>query len=230
MAKKGETKSLKRLKAPKTRKLKRKEGTWTIRSRAGAYKGSESVPLGFVLRDLIGVCSTLREVKIILTEGKVEVNGVKRNDYRFSIGLFDIISIGGLEKDYRIAFDLKGRFEAEKTEKKEKKTKISKITGKRKAKGGKFQLRTNDGRTITMGKAEAKVGDSIEIELPGQKVAKTLAFAKGAKAYIIGGKHAGKKAEIVEVREGEINKPRLVLLKEDKKEFLTTADKVFVVG
>ncbi len=230
MAKKGETKGLKRLKAPKVRKLKRKVRKWTIRSRAGPYKGNESIPLGFVLRDLIGVCKTMHEVRIVLKEGKVRVNGIKRSDYRFSVGLFDVVSIDGFGKDYRIVFDLKGRFEAEEIDQTEKKTKISKIIGKKKTKGGKIQLRTNDGRTIVMDKTEAKVGDSVEIELPVQKVKRILSFGKGAKAYIIGGKHAGKKAEILEVREGEINKPKIVLLKDKENEFLTTMDKVFVVG
>ncbi len=230
MSKKGETKGLKRFRAPRARKLKKKEGKWSVRSRAGAYRSSESVPLGFVLRDLVGVCNSMREVKITLNEGKARVNGVRRKDYGFSVGLFDIVSIEGAKEDYRIVFDLKGRFEIEKMERKEKKTKICKVVGKKKVKGGMVQLSTNDGRTITEEKAGVKVGDSVEIELPGQKVVRSLSFGKGAKAYIIGGKHAGKRAEITEVRKGEINKPKLVLLKEGKKEFLTTAEKVFVVG
>lgn len=230
MAKKGGSKNQKRFATSKVRLQAVKEGKWAIRSIPGGFDKNSSIPLGFLLRDLLKVGRNLREVKIALNEDKVSVNGRVRRDYRFPVGFFDIVSIEGLEKDYRVVFDLKGRLVVKETEKKKQKSKICRIEDKKAAKKGLTQLITNDGRSVFVQTGAYSVGDSIEIELPSQKVLRTLKFEKGAKVFIVGGKHAGKEGFVKGIKPGSMESKKLVVLKAGSREFQTTANNVFVVG
>jgi len=230
MASKGENKTEKRFTSAKIRKQKIKEGKWAIRSIAGPFSRTESVPVGFFLRDLLGVVRTLKEAKIALNNNRVSVNGKIRKDYRFPIGFFDLVSIEGMEKDYRLVFDRKGRLEFKEIDKKGKKSKICRIENKKAAKKNLLQIVTNDGRSIYLKEGEFTVGDSIEIELPSQKIIKTLKMEKGANAYIVGGKHAGEEGTVQDIKTGSLESTKLVGIKSGSKEFQTTAKNVFIVG
>ncbi len=228
MAKKGSPKKQKRLSTNKTRQMKRKEYTFTVKLYPGPHNLTQSVPLGFMVRDLVGISSNMRETKRILNEGKVKVDGKIRKEYKFPTGLFDLISIEEKKENYRVIIDIKGRIKAIKIEEK-KPVKLCKITGK-KMHGKKIQLNTNDGRTFIENKTELKVGDTIKISLPEQKIIDKFTEKKGNLAYVTGGKHSGQTAEIQEIIPGTINRYKTVKLKTKEKEFKTTERNVFVVG
>jgi len=75
MANKGEGKSEKRLAAGKVVPLLRKEHVWHIKAKPGPHKKKNSVALGFVLRDMIGIAKNAKEAKKILNQGSVLVDG-----------------------------------------------------------------------------------------------------------------------------------------------------------
>ena len=58
------SKHLKRLAAPRTVRLHRKEKTWTIKSSPGPHLLDKSIPLGLIIRDYLGLCDTYRAAKI----------------------------------------------------------------------------------------------------------------------------------------------------------------------
>jgi len=230
MAKKGGDKSQKRFNTSKIRFQEVKSGTWSIKSTPGPFNAQSSIPLGFLLRNLIGVGRTLRETKIALNEGKIQVNGKTRRDYRFSTGFHDTVSVNGLENDYRIIYNEKGRLAVKEEKKSGKKSKYCKIKDKKKSKDGKIQLTTNDGRSIFVEKGDFSTGDSIEIELPSQNILNTLKFEKGAKIAIVGGKHAGTHGTVSEIKQGSMKSKSIIKIKSGSKEFETTAKNAFVVG
>ncbi len=230
MATKGGSKSQKRFATEKVRKQEVKGGKWTIRSIPGPFTRKKSIPLGTLLRDQLGACRNLKEARAVLLGGKVHVNGKKCKDYRMPVGFFDIVSIEGTDKDYRIVYDLKGRLVPREEEKKEKKTKLCRVEGKRAAKKGKILVATNDGRSILVEKAGFGIGDSLEIEVPSQEVKNVIKLEKGANVFITGGKHAGEESVVREVKRGSLESKKLVLLKSGKKEFQTTVENVFAVG
>jgi small subunit ribosomal protein S4e len=229
MAKKGAPKKEKRLSVDKARMIKRKENKFTIKCNAGPHNSKQSIPLGFLIRDILKLATNKKETKKILNQGKIKVDGKERKDIKFPVGLFDFISIEGTKENYRMLLDSKGRLKAKKIEEK-KATKLCKITGKKKIKGNKIQLNTNDGRTFIEKKTELKVGDTIKISLPEQKIIQELKEKKGNLAYVTGGKHAGEIAEITEIIKGSVNRYKTIKLKSKEKEFKTTEKNVFVVG
>ncbi|MBU2100085.1 30S ribosomal protein S4e [Candidatus Micrarchaeota archaeon] len=229
MAKKGAKKKQKRLSTHTARLMKRKEKTFTIKLKPGPHNFKQSVPLGFLVRDLLKLSINRKETKNILNEGKIKVDGKTRKSTKFPVGLFDFVSIEGTKENYRIILDSKGRLKTIKTEE-TKPVKLCKITGKKVNGKKEIQLNTNDGRTFIEKETELKVGDTIKISVPEQKILEKIIQKKGNLAYVTGGSHAGEKAEIQEIIKGDINKYKTVKLKNKEKEFTTTAANIFVIG
>jgi len=231
MAKKGPQRKLKRFGAPKTMHLHPKEGKFAVRVQPGPHSMERSAPLGYLLRDVLKITQTLRETKLILSEGKVKVNGVVRKSHRFPVGLFDIISIDGLENDYRMVYDTKGRLKAENVEQKSGNiVRPCKVIRKTMIKGGKIQITTDDGRNILVKDNSIKVNDTVMMKLPKQEILEVKKMEPNAVVYIIGGPHISKQAVVKEIKAGSEKSPKVVVLKQDNKEFETTIDNVIVVG
>ena len=100
---------LKRLNAPRSIKLHRKERKWTVKTSPGPHPLRRSIPLGIVVRDYLHLCDNMREAKRVITNGEILVDMTKRKDYKFSCGFMDIISIPKMKKHYRILFDQSGK-------------------------------------------------------------------------------------------------------------------------
>lgn len=231
MASKGESKIQKKLSASKVRKAMRKGGgRLAIRSRPGAHNKHSSVPLGFAVRDLLGIAQNAREAKAVLRSGAVRVNGVARKEYRHNLGLFDLLDIEATKQKFRAVLDSHGRLVLKEISPKALASKLCKVVKKHTIKGGATQITMNDGTTIVEKKTAAKVGDSIKLELPQKKATAVYHMRKGSLAYITGGSHVGMLAKITGIVEGTMRRPRLVSLHYGKGAFLTVDRNVFVVG
>jgi len=230
MANKGETKSQKSISAPKTRYFQRKKDVFTIKGRAGPHNKESSVPLGFALKHLLELVSNMKEAKKIVSEGKIKINGVVRRNHRFPIGLFDVVEIEDAKKKYRAVFDKKGRTVMKEIDSKMKDFKISKVVGKKKVRGGKTWITTNDGFTIAIEKEKIKVDDSIKVSLPEAKIEEVFPLEKGHTVFIIGGTHIGETNIVWDVLEGSLQKKKLVSLGDKETGFQTITKNVMVVG
>jgi small subunit ribosomal protein S4e len=226
MSSKGEKKKSKSLSVPKSVHIHRKEKVWSVKTKAGPHKKDAAVPLGIVLRDLIGIARNMKEAHLIMDDGSVKVDGVIRKDHQFSVGLFDIISIEAQKKAYRILIDKRGRLFVKEIEE-NKGEKLCKVAKKKMVNKG-IQITTNDGR-VFLG-VDAKVGDSLKIIVPGKKVESVISMKNGALVYITSGSHSGEKAEVLEIITGTPSRERMVKLKTEDKEFETIAKNVFVIG
>src|SRR3989338_1270038 len=230
MAKKGERKQQKRMSVESVRKLAKKEAVFTLRSRAGPHSKSTSVPLGFALRDLMGLTRTSRETRILLMQNGVIVNGTVRKNASFPVGLFDLVDVMQLKKRFRAIFDRKGRIEFIEADFKQKPMKLSRIVGKKTVKSGIIQLATNDGFVLKEKKTNIRVGDTVRISLPDKKIEESYELKEGNTAFIVGGVRAGAIARIKEIIPGTIRKPKLIRLEQGSEVFETVDRNVFIVG
>ncbi|MEM0351182.1 MAG: 30S ribosomal protein S4e [Archaeoglobaceae archaeon] len=216
----------KRLSAPKTYKISRKAGKWVVKPSPGPHN-KEAIPLALVIRDLLQYADTLREARRIIASGEIMVDGVIRRDYKFPVGLFDVITIPKLNKNYRVVFDEKGRYILREIEDYDRK--IYKIVNKTVVKGGRIQLNLFDGTNI-LGTNEYKTKDSVLLKIPEKQVIDHLKFEEGALIMIIGGTHAG---EIGRVKSYKIVKgsgANLVTVETGLGEITTIEDYIFVIG
>jgi len=226
MSSKGEKKKTKALNAPKAVHIHRKENTWTVRTRAGAHTKEASVSLGIAIRNFTPLAKTLKEVKKILNNGDIKVNGRVRKDYGFGIGLFDVISIEKQKAFYRVLIDNKGRIILTEM-KKESNEKLSRVESKISTAKG-IQLTTNDGM-IFIG-TDAKVGDTLRVSVPENKVKEIFAMEKGVVVYITKGAHCAEQGKIAEIIPGTVTKDKLIKVEKEGKEYSTTAKNIFIVG
>ncbi len=210
---------LKRNVANKRWVLLRKEYKFVLRPNAGKHSIRDSVPLGYFLKYL-GFANTTREAKKLLLLTDVLIDGRKVKDVKCPVGFMDSIVVG--QKAFRCLFGNKGRIIFIEVDDSDKK--ICKVLNKVKVKGGKTQLNLSDGRNI-LSEDDVKVGDSLLLELPSQKIVKRLQFKEGASIVLIGGKYGGVVGKLTKILDDHI-----FFKDEEGAEFSTLKDYAFVVG
>lgn len=216
----------KRLSAPKTYKIPRKVAKWVVKPSPGPHN-KNAIPLLLIVRDFLELADTAREARKIISAGEILVDGVVRKDYKFPVGLFDVIAIPKLEKSYRILFDEKGRYIPKEIE--DSDLKLYKITNKTLVKGGKVQLNLFDGTNL-LASNDYKTKDSILVKLPDKEIVDHLKFEEGALVMITGGTHAGEIGRLKSYKIVRSSAPNLVTVEGEEREITTIEDYVFVVG
>lgn len=211
----------KRLAAPSSVRIPRKEKKWVVSHSPGPYRKERSVPMLVVLRDLIGCCDRAKEGKFILAKRLVKVDGRVVTDLGFPVGLMNSLSVG--EDHYRVTLDNKG-FKFVKSADPE--TKLVRIEDIRNVKGGKFQISTHDGRNILMDAKGYSTGTTLRIKVPDQEIMEHYELKEDALALVTRGKHMGKMAQIKGLRAPLGLTPAVVVF----DEFEVPMDCVFVVG
>lgn len=208
--------------APRSWNVLRKHNTFLTNPAPGAHPHEYSLPLTLVLRQL-NLAQTVREIKSILRDKLVEVDGKPITDHHFTVGIFDTILIKP-DTTLRCTIDTKGRLVFKPCNKDELNKKICKIIGKQTTTGGKIQLSLSSGRTILADNKDYTVGDSLVIELPSQKIIEHIKLAKGNTVFLIGGSHTGNTATISSIEGNRI------FLDLNKEAVETRKQLAFVVG
>ncbi len=222
---------LKRLQASRNYHIPKKVYTYTVAAKAGPHGKSECIPLGVLLRDILGFADTLSEAKRILNKSFVLVNGKIVKDYKFPVGLMDVLSFSKTDKHFRIIPE-SGKLVPKEIEKKNSSFKLGKIVVKNHVHGGKIQFCLHDGTTFLADakKAAYKVGDTLKVTVPDNKIDVHLPMEPGSVAVIMGGKHVGGVGKIKEVQIINSPEPNMALVDVDGTVVRTLLDYVFVVG
>lgn len=207
---------------PKTWPIFRKEAKFITRPMPGK-RLEYSLPMNVLLRDLLKKANSTRESRYILKNKQILVNGKKTVDIKQPVGLMDVISFPELKEDYRILLTDKGKLECKKISEKQNIV-ISKIIKKTMLKG-KLQLNLIDSRNIMVEKDQYKIGDSIVLEVPSQKIIKHLKLEKEAYVLIVAGKNIGFYGTIENIAEKNI-----ILHLEDGTKIETLKEYAFVIG
>ena len=216
---------LKRLAMPRSWPLPRKTTVWVTRPTPGAHSLEHCMPLTLVVRDMLGLAKSAREVRYILHNELAKVDGRVVKDTRRGIGIMDVLTLG--EDNYRCILDHNGRLRYRPISAKEAGWKICRIEGKTTIKGGKTQLNLHDGRNIIVeDPKEYNTGDSLKLNLPDQKILEHIRFGEGTRCYLIGGAHVGSTAEVSEYVEKRSSMPNEVQF----GDFGTGVRNVFAVG
>jgi small subunit ribosomal protein S4e len=221
------SKHLKRLAAPIAMRVARKNFYWVAKPNPGAHPLLRSVSLVVLLRDHLAIAGTAREAAAILSAGEVKVDGREVSDGKFAVGLMDVVSIEKTKQHFRIMLDGHGRLTPLKISAEEAKWKLARVENSRTIKGGVSQYNLHDGRNIQTTKARYKPGDTLQIEVPSQKVMSTFEFKQGATALIISGTHTGQLARVGAIEVVRSSRPNIVKFEEG---ISTIRPNVFVVG
>ncbi|RME31734.1 hypothetical protein D6789_01805 [Candidatus Woesearchaeota archaeon] len=182
---------LKRLTAPRTWPIAPKTTKFVTRPQPGAHAFRNGVPMSILLRDMLGLARTTREVKYILRTQEVLVNGrrVRRPDVL--VGLMDVVTFPSTKTSYRILINELEKLYALPITGKEATCTPSKVISKRLLPGGKMQLGFHNSRTLIVEKEAEKVhvGDTMLFTAQGVN---HLPLEKGAAVLLTAGSHVGK--------------------------------------
>ncbi|MEM3517263.1 MAG: 30S ribosomal protein S4e [Candidatus Bathyarchaeia archaeon] len=238
MGKKGGSKHLKRFKAPSFWPIHVKEKTWTIKPSPGPHSIHESIPLLLIVRDILGYAKTAREAKIIISQGKIKVDGKIRKDKKYPVGLMDIIEIENVETPFRILPIYGKGLTLIEIPKDEATFKLCRIENKTTIKKGNIQLNLHDGRNLLV-KVENpknpvedvyKVGDTIQLKIPEGKPLAHIKFEEGSCVLVTSGANMGRCGKVISVIKGTATRPTIVSLEDSIGKFQTIFNYTFVVG
>ncbi len=239
MARKGGRRHLKALAAPRFWPILRKEYRWTVKPSPGPHPINRCIPLLIIVRDILKYAKTAREARKLIAEGHFKVDGRVRRDYKYPVGLMDVLEIVDTGETYRVIpvpIKVLGIHEISKDE---AKFKLCRIENKTTVKGGHIQLNLHDGRNVLIrvsdptNPAEDQYSTlgTLKLSMPEQQILDYIPLKEGVIAIISGGRNVGRVGRIVDVKRG-IRRFRSIVTLEDKNgnKFQTSLDYVFPIG
>ena len=184
---------LKRQKAITKLPIPRKGTTYIARASSN-YKNS--VPVVLAVRDMIKLARTTKEVKKMINQKSLKINGKTVEDHRESIRLFNIFEA---DKPYILTLLPTGKFIFSPHA---SSSRIVKIINKKLLKNNKIQLNLHDGSNI-MSDIKANINDSLLIDF-SNKILKHIPAKEGSSILITSGKYIGKKGKITNIEGKQI--------------------------
>ncbi|KAK9371688.1 40S ribosomal protein eS4 [Lipomyces chichibuensis] len=226
----GPKKHMKRLAAPSHWLLDKLSGAYAPRPSPGPHKLRESLPLIIFLRNRLKYALNGREVKAILNDRLVQVDGKVRTDSTYPAGFMDVITLEKTGEHFRLLYDIKGRFTIHRITEQESLYKLCKVKRVQLGKKGIPYLVTHDGRTIRYPDPLIKVNDTIKFDIDTGKIDSFVKFEVGNLAVVTGGRNIGRVGVIThrERHEGGFD---IVHIKDSlDNTFATRLSNVFVIG
>lgn len=218
-----QSKHIKRIAMPKTWPLARKGNKYVMKPTTG--KSNElSLPVCIIFRDVLGLVRTKKDMKKILLEKEVLVNNKTIDDVAFPVSVFDIISVPKIKKHFRVEMMENGKLTANETDK-DVLQKPYKVIGKKVLSKERMQINLFDGRNYIVSKEEArniKINDSVIVDLKENRILKHVPLKQNAFAWVIKGKHVGKKGIIAETDKN------FVTIKTPQKQIKTIIRNIFI--
>ena len=187
-----------RINMPRTWQIKRKGIKFITRPNPGQSSMELGMPLNIILKDMLNLARTSREVKYLLNNQEVLVDHKRRKEPKFIAGFMDVISIPALKKYYRVVINEKGKIAFLEISKEEAGLKLCKIIGKTPVKG-KVQLNLSDGKNMLTDKNDYKIGDIAVYDLVNNKIKDVIRMDKGSIVFLIGGKYIGETGKVVDL-------------------------------
>jgi len=228
----GPKKHLKRIRTPKSWMLDKLTGVYAPRPSCGPHKLRECLPLQLVLRNRLKYALTGRECNQILGDktNAVMIDRKVRRDKKFPVGLMDVVSIPKCKDNYRMLYDVKGRFCLTKIKEKEADFKLCKIKKRTMGQNKVPYVVTHDARTLRFPAPEIKVFDTVKINLTTGAIDETLPLEVGNNVLVTGGANRGRVGLVT-------NRTRIqgafdMIAVKDKtgNSFNTRIDNCFVIG
>lgn len=157
-----------------------------------------SVPVVIAVRDMLKLARTSTEVKKMINQKLLKINGRPVKDLRESIQLFNLFEA---DKPYILTFLPTGRFTLQET--KDKNQRICKVINKKLLKNNNIQLNLHDGTNI-ISNDKIGVGDSLYLDL-STRIKEHIPLENKREVLIIKGRYLGLKGKILSIEQNQIS-------------------------
>mmetsp|Transcript_34603 Transcript_34603/g.80001 ORF Transcript_34603/g.80001 Transcript_34603/m.80001 type:complete len:242 (-) Transcript_34603:47-772(-) len=206
------------------------EGVWAPKPSSGPHKMRECLPLCIILRNRLKYALTNKECMQICMEKCVKVDGKVRTDHNFPAGLMDVVEIDKSNDKFRLLLDTKGRFVLSRISAEEATSKLCRVTKVFLGSKGVPSLVTHDGRTIRYPDPDAKVNDTIKVDIATGKMTELIKFRLGATVMVFKGNNAGRVGTLnhIEKHDGSFD---ITTIRDSKGHvFSTRLQNIFILG
>ncbi|XP_078001438.1 small ribosomal subunit protein eS4-like [Glandiceps talaboti] len=205
-------------------------GKFAPRPSTGPHKLRECLPLIIFLRNRLRYALTYVEVKKIVMQRLIKVDGKVRTDIGYPMGIMDVVSIEKTGENFRLIFDVKGRFAIHRITHEEAKYKLCKVRKVSVGPKGVPFVVTHDARTIRYPDPLVKVNDTVKVDIGSGKIQDFIKFDSGNVCMITGGRNLGR-VGIITNRERHPGSFDIVHVKDAAGHtFATRLTNVFVIG
>ncbi|BAM41877.1 40S ribosomal protein S4 [Theileria orientalis strain Shintoku] len=226
----GPKKHLKRINAPSHWMLDKLTGRYAPKASPGPHKSRECLPLLVLLRNRLKYALTYDEVKLIVKQRLVKVDGKVRTDMTYPTGFMDVVSLDRTNEKFRMLYDTKGRFCPHKITDEEATYKLCRV---KKTFLGPKEVNlavTHDGRTFRCVHPEVKAGDSLRVEVATGKILEYLKFEPGNLVMVTGGHNVGRVGTVVSKEKHPGSFDLVHVRDSNDSTFTTRSSNVFVIG
>merc|ERR1712156_100419 len=205
-------------------------GAFTIKSSSGPHKQSASLPITLFIRNRLKYALTAKEVQTILKQRLVKIDGQVRTDPKFPTGFMDVVQVEKTGENFRIIYDVQGRFTVHRITAQEAKYKLCKVREVKVGPNAVPYLYTTDDRTIRYPDPIIKVNDSIRLDINTGKIMDSIKFEAGNLCMVTGGRNTGRVGTIMH-RERHPGSFDIVHVKDaNGHTFATRLAYIFVIG
>ena len=164
-----------------------------------SHNQNDSVPLVVVMRDVLGLVKSKKELKKAINEKQIILNGKEVRETNYPVSLFDVIGVVSMKKHFKAVLNVSKKLVFEEVSGKDAESKVFKVIGKKVIGKDKVQVNLLHGNNVLVDDNEKiNVGDSLVVGFDG-KVVKVIAMEKGHVGYVTHGKHTGHKGKIEEI-------------------------------
>ncbi|MEM7813385.1 MAG: 30S ribosomal protein S4e [Candidatus Aenigmatarchaeota archaeon] len=218
---------IKRMASPKLWKIVRKaKARYAIVPRPGPHAKSACLPLGHILRDVLGIAENAREARSLLNNRAVKIDGRVRKDMGFPVGLMDVLAVG--DKYWRV-LPCKRGLELKPISEAESRIKLLKVVGKTNVRG-KTQLNFHDGRNMLVDKDVYRTSDVVVYDLVDSTIKGHVQFKRGTLVLIADGINRGKMGRVEDIIVLRRSQPNRVVIRHDKETTETLKAFAFAIG
>lgn len=226
----GPKKHLKRLNAPRHWMLDKLTGSFAPRPSSGPHKLRECLPLILFIRNRLKYALTYDEAKKIMKQRLIKVDGKVRTDITYPAGYMDVVTIEKTGEQFRLIYDVKGRYVVHAITKEEAAYKLCKVKRVQTGPKGVPFLVTHDGRTIRYPDPLVKVNDTVVVDIASGKITERIPFDSGNICMSTGGHNVGR-VGIVTHRERHPGSFDIVHVKDAAGNvFATRLNNIFIIG
>jgi len=205
-------------------------GVFAPRPSAGPHKLRECMPLIVFLRNRLKYALTYDETKKVTMQRLIKVDGKVRTDITYPAGFMDVISIEKTGENFRLIYDIKGRFAVHRIGTDEAKYKLCKVRNVWTGPKGIPYLSTHDARTIRYPDPLIKINDSVKVDIATGRITDYIKFDSGNLCMITGGRNLGRVGLVVH-RERHPGSFDIVHVKDAAGHtFATRLSNVFIIG
>lgn len=233
----GSLRHMRRSVAPPFWPISGKQYVWAVKPTPGPHPAARSIPIGVLLRDALRYAYTMGEARKILGERKVYVDWRVVTDYKFPVGLMDVIYLKDAEEYYRVLPHSTKFFMLHRISEKEAELKPLRIKRKVTVKGGRLQFTFHDGKTLLLrdaADAELKVlrtYDTVLMNIRSKTVEGYIKLDVGALAYVIDGRNVGFVGRVESIQQILKRAKAVTAVRNEEGEVVRTIlDYVFAIG